>query len=798
MGDISYAFRTLRKSPLSSLTIILTVSLGLGMVAAVFTLLNMALFRPDNVHNVHELFGVERPRTADGDLVRVTRPAYDALKRETAVFTDVFAMVPETDSRVNGRTMSGALVTGNFFQVLGVAATQGRALTPADDDGRQPVVVLSDRGWSTHFANDPAVIGRSFLINGISYHIVGVMPKGFRGLLVGAPDYWAPLSLIEQLQPAMVAGRKEIEVDVVGRLRPGVSRGVALAQLIAWDSRRIDANAERRTAGITLVPRRGTIPQPMEAVLIFTPLFITFGLILLIGCANVASLLLARAVSRQREVGIRLSLGASRGQVVRQLLIESLILALVAAVLGYGISRLILEGTIWAVLTTMPPDIGDVRLLVPEGDWRVGVFLFAGAMVAGVLFGLAPALQATRIELVRTMRGEITRDARPGRTRNVLIGIQVTASALLLISSGVFLRSALAAASADPGIRTADTAIIPGINEGLRQQIIDAVTRDPLIASVAASLPDPVFGTRPALAESSREKAPAAYKFVSPEFFSTLGIDLVRGRTFTAAESSVAAGVAIVTESFAKHLWPGGDALGQALRLAPDPAAPPLEGKTPAPLGSFTIVGIARDVAGFAFGEGSPTNVYLPITATHAETVLAVRVHGDPEIARRALLERLTAIDPNIEQIVTLRTVAGMATYFLQIGFWLTLVLGGLALALTGSGLFSVLSYLTEQRTKEIGVRMALGATARDVGRLVVSQTIRPVGIGLLLGAGLALATGILLATNLEPIGSVVRLLDPVAYVASLFVVVIACVLAAWVPTMQAARIDPMKSLRHE
>ena len=774
------------------------MSLGLGMVAAVFTLLNMALFRADNVHNVHELFGVERPRTADGDLVRVTRPVYDALRRETSVFTDVFAMVPETDSRVNGRTMSGALVTGNFFQVLGVGATQGRVLTPADDDGRQPVVVLSDRGWSTHFANDPAVIGRSFLINGISYHIVGVMPKGFRGLMVGAPDYWAPLSLIEQLQPAMVAEKPEIEVDVIGRLRPGVSREVALAQLIAWDSRRIDGTVPRRTAGITIVPRRGTIPQPMEAVLIFTPLFITFGLILLIGCANVASLLLARAVSRQREVGIRLSLGASRGQVVRQLLIESLILALAAAVLGYGISRLILEGTIWAVLTTMPPDIGDVRLLAPAGDWRVAVFLVAGAIVASVLFGLAPALQATRIELVRTMRGEITRDARPGRMRNVLIGVQVTASALLLISSGVFLRSALAAATADPGIRTTDTAIIPGINERLRQQIVDAVTRDPLIASVAASLPDPVFGTRPALAESAREKAPAAYKFVSPEFFTTLGIDLVRGRTFTAAESSVDAGVAIVTESFAKQLWPDGDALGQTLRLAPDPAAPPLEGKTPPPLGSFTIVGIARDVAGFAFGEGSPTNVYVPITAIHAETILAVRVHGDPEIARRALLERLTAIDPNIEQIVTLRTVASMATYFLQIGFWLTLVLGGLALALTGSGLFSVLSYLTEQRTKEIGVRMALGATARDVGRLVLGQSIRPVGIGLLLGASLALATGILLTTNLEPIGSVVHLLDPVAYAASLLVVVIACALAAWIPTMHAARIDPMKSLRHD
>ena len=771
------------------------------MVAAVFTFLNVFLFRVDNVPNVHEMFSVEQPRTADGDLVRLTKPVYDRLRRETSVFTDVFATVPETDSRVNGRTLSGSLVTGNFFQVLGVGAARGRVLTPSDDDARQPVVVLSDSGWSTHFANDPDVLSRHILINGVRYDIVGVMPKGFRGLHVSAPDYWAPLSLIDQLQPALAAGKKEIDVLIVGRLRPGMSRDAALAQLIAWDARRVDG-AERRSAGVTLEPRQGTIPQPMEAVLVFTPLFVAFGLILLIACANVASLLLARAVSRQKEVGIRLSLGASRGQVVRQLLMESVILALAAAALGYGISRLILETTIWAVMTTMPPDIGDVRLLVPEGDWRVGVFLVAAASVAGVMFGLTPALQATRIELVRTMRGEVMPDARPGRTRNVLIGLQVTASALLLISAGIFLRSAFASASLDPGIRTSDTAIVPVVNEKLRGQVVEAVTRDPVVVAVAAASPDPVFGSRPALAESDHAKSPAAYKFVSPEYFDVLGIGIVRGRTFTAAESSVSAnaGVAIVTESFAREMWPSGDALGQTLRLDRDPAVPPSPKATPALTGSFTIAGIARDVPGFAFAEGSvrPTTVYVPIASGHADTTLVVRVAGDPERARSALLERLTAVDPNIEQIVTLKTIAGIATYFLQIGFWLTVVLGALALTLTLSGVFSVLSYLVEQRTKEIGVRMALGATAEDVARLVIGQTARPVGIGLVIGAALSLATGILLLANLEPIGSIVHLLDPLAYVSSMVIIVIACALAAWVPTVKAARIDPMKSLRHE
>jgi putative ABC transport system permease protein len=801
--DGLYAFNAFRRAPLAALTIVTTVGLGLGLVAVVFTLLNVVLFRVDEIPRPSEMFAVERPRTADGTRVLLTQPQYEALRRETAVFSDVAAMVPEIDTRIEGRKMSGTLVSGNFFQVVGVEAALGRTLTPADDDASatQPAVVLSHRGWSRLFQSDAGVMGRTAIIGGVPFTIVGVMPEGFRGLAVGAPDCWAPLATLGQLRPIPAGGDHQIGIDVVGRLRPGMSRATALAGLMVWDSARAEpAPVDRRSSNITLEPRQGTIPQPIEAVIVLTPIFFAFGLILLIGCANVANLLLARAVSRQREIGVRLSLGASRRRIVRQLLTESLLLALAAAALGFAISRQVLGITIYAVTSTMPPDIGDVRLDVPAADWRVAIFLIGGAVVSTLFFALAPALQATRLELVRTIRGEVTRDARPGRARNVLIGVQVTASALLLIGAAVFLRSALASTTVDPGIRTADTVLIEVANESRRVAMIRDVQAEPSVTAVSAAWPGPL-GSRAAFAEHQGTRSHAAYKFVSPDYFDVLGIEIVRGRGFRPVERGADAGVLVVSESVARRLWPQGDILGETITLEPDANSetrrtdePPLSART------FTVVGIARDVPGFRFADSEEADVYVPISASAAKTSLIVRVHGDPEQARQALLQRLTLIDPNMGEVVTMRTVARIETYFLQIAFWITLMLGGLALVLTLSGLFSVLSYLVEQRRKEIGVRMALGASARSIGALIVSQSARPVGVGVVIGAALAAALGIVLLTipNAAPIAEIVHLLDPVAYVASLICILAACALAALIPAWRAARVDPVATLRAE
>ena len=303
------------------------------------------------------------------------------------------------------------------------------------------------------------------------------------------------------------------------------------------------------------------------------------------------------------------------------------------------------------------------------------------------------------------------------------------------------------------------------------------------------------------MAEETRGKSTVGYKFVSPEFFNVLGIDIVRGRGFAPTERSASVAVAVVSESAARQLWPDRDSLGQVLRLEPDPSREALRpGEPPLLSRTFVVVGIARDVAGLRFVPSKEAVVYVPIDADVAGTSLSMRVHGDPERARRALVERLTAIDPSLAEVLTLRFIARMASYLLELAFWLTLALGALALLLTLSGLFSVLSYLVEQRTREIGVRVALGATSRSIGALVLKQSARPVGAGLILGSSLTAALGAaLLATPAaEVIGSVVRLFDPVAYAASLLCIVIACACAALIPALRAGRIDPIATLRQD
>jgi predicted permease len=815
LRDIRFSWRSFRRAPLVAVTIVTTVALGLGLIAVVFTILNAAIFRPDAVRNPSELFSITRQRSGGAEPEIFTRPQYEALLRETGVFSEAFGITSDVQSWIEGIRREGRLVTGNFFRVLGVSAARGRTLTPSDDEpGRPPVIVLSHRAWSQQYASDPDVVNRTIRVNGASFQIVGVTPEDFRGLsIIAAPDFWAPLSVLDQIRPSQ--GREgAFGFQIVGRLKTDISRAQGLAQLLAWDSRRSpEVSRERAMASLALESRTGTIPLSTDVMLAFVPLFFAFGLILMIGCANVANLLLARSVARQREIGIRLAIGASRRRIIWQLLIESLLLALISAALAFVISRLVLEGVVYVVIATFPADIGNIRLVVPPADWRVALFLLAGAMVSTLLFALAPALQATRVELLRAVRGEVVRDGRPGRARDGLVALQVTGSVMLLICAAVFLRSSWAAATIDPGIRTAGVLGVRVVDEQRRGAILDVLRREGSVDSVAGSWPAGFggLGGLPASAQGAGAKVSVTYEFVTPEYFDVFDIRLVRGRGFSETERSESAAVAIVSEGVARQLWPGRDPVGQVVRVEPHPLVltggeaesgvrnpndPKLQAR------SVAVVGVARDVAGFRLGGArlGGAGIYMPITTETAAAALTIHVRADTERARQQLVDRLAAIDPNMAEISTMRTIARAEVYLLTIPFWLTLILGVLGLLLTFSGLFSVLSYLVEQRTREIGVRMALGATSRGIVALVMSQSARPVGFGLLLGGGLTLALGaVLLATRAAAqIGSTVHVFDPLAYAAGVLWIVAACASAALIPSLRAARIDPVAALRQD
>jgi predicted permease len=818
--DVIFALRTFRRAPLVALTVVSTIALGLGVVTVAFTFFNMFFFRVDAVRNPDELYAIERPtRPGFHGHVPFTRTEYEAIRLGTDVFTDVTAARPSIATRINGRAARGMFVSGNFFDLLGVTATRGRTLTQSDNsNGGRAVLVLSELGWQKFFASDDETsrdpgasspqptasnqkredaFGRELLINGRPYAVVGVMPSDFRGLSQEPQDYWAPLALLDQIRPTEKPN--EDWVDVIGRLKPTTSTAAATAALTAWALAE-PAIRKPEDGGLQLYLResRGVISKDRgEAMVVFMPILFAFGLILMIGCANVANLLLARGLSRHREIGVRLSLGATRGRIVRQLLTENLLMAVAAAALGFLVSRALLAGSVHMVLSILPPEfVESMDVVLPPGDWRVWAFLFGGAFVATVMFGLAPALQSTRFELVRAMRGEVTRDVQPSRVRQLLIGSQVTASALLLVCAGVFLRSTYSAATADVGVRADDTVVVAGVTESARAALLHAITEHPSVASLAASWPQATSSGEPIDATVGNTSLGTTYKLVSLEYFDVFGINVLAGRLFAPEERGPAAGVVVISDAVAQRFWPNGVPLGQTIRLQA-PAQEDGDPQVPAQL--FTVIGVVRDVrSGLTMPGFAYSGIYLPTTVEQARTSLVLRVHGNPDAARRALLEALTKVDPALGEITTMRMLARLEAAVLEVIFWMAVILSSLAMALTVSGLFSVLSYLVEQRRKEIGVRMAIGATPRDIVRLVVSQSMRPIAIGVLAGGGLAAVTAIVLLSMpaAEMLSTTVHAFDPLAYAVSLSVIIATCLVAAFLPARRAARIDPISTLR--
>jgi predicted permease len=790
--DLVYAWRTFRRGRLAVVTIVVTMTLGLGMVTTAFSIFNALFLRVDAVQEPAHLYELRRPLNSRA-WMPFTQAEYRSLQSTTSVFTGLTAMNVRLSVRSNGRLLRGAMVAGNFFDVLGVNPTLGRTLTPLDDQtGGSPVVVLSDSGWARLFDHDPEVVGHRIRLNGVDTEIVGVMPAAFFGLDAAAPDFWAPLADVGRFRPGDAGREETLSLSLVGRLRHDVTVDAARGALQIWA-----AGPGMRRAGrsgpvtIVLRPATGVTAEVLDALPAFGAILTAFGLILLIGCANVANLLLARGLTRGHEIGIRLSLGAPRRRIVRQLLTENFVLALAATVCAYPLARVIMTTVVSAIAAYSPPEMGEqLNVTIPTFDWHVLLFLAISAMVATASFGVIPALQAARVEPMRMMQGEFGRAMPRSRARYVLVAGQVAASAILLIAAATFLRSAYIAARVDPALRIDSAIVVNVANESRRSALLQAIAGDADVTRIAAASRASEYRTTVAEAASTRIRSGFLYRLASPDFFEVIGIPLVRGRGFATSERSAAASVILVSERAATRLWPDQDPIGQLVRLSLESGS----------VRALTVIGVVHTPVLPVRDSGLDADLYVAADLDTPGIELNLRVRDDPFRARAYLLERLTAVDPALGPVTTLHTVVGATAFAMRALFAIGLALGVLALILTVSGLFSVLSYVVEQRSKEFGVRMALGASAPRVMHLVFVESGIPVGIGLLAGVLLAAAiSGALSASPLaEEIGTVVRTFDPAAYGASLLIIVLACSIAVSFPALRALRIDPSAILRKD
>jgi predicted permease len=807
--DVVYALRGFLRSPVFALTVIATIAVGLGLNATFFTVFNAYVLRPLSVRDPYSLYRFTwTAKSGDGHWF--TWREFEDLRMQTGPFSEVSGR-QQLIARMEGHLLFGNLVTGNYFEMLGVSAAQGRTLLPEDAavPGSEPVVVLSHSAWKDKLGGDPNIVGKKILVRGYPLEVVGIMRPGFGGLSEVPLDFWAPLTMSPALQEgsSLFGPEQPGRIRISGRLRHELSVGQAEAALIAWSQRQTaDRPDSEKAVGAVLNPEATTIPLIPEVIASATPIFVALGLVLAIACANVANMMLARAMARQREIGIRLAMGAGRARLIRQMLTESVLLALPASAAGLAIAHGAIKLGVRTIFATLPRGYLDYITLVPlEPDARVFGFMLGAAVVAALLFGLAPALQATRLDVIHAARGEFGTDVRAARLRNALVVAQVTISVLFLICAAVTLRANSKLRGLDIGLRTQGVIEIE-IQERFRSKVIEQLLADPSVEMVAGASKVPLGGSLPSapMAATDRKELDwVAYIHVSPEYFPVFRIPILRGRAFTAEEANAGAPVAVVSKATAQRLWPGRDALGRTFRVQIDSRR-----RHPASAPSFeavTVVGIAPDVVNGYVGYGlDSTCVYFPAAQPERQwagklpqawpgSALLVRVKGDAETERQKLDAALGVSVPGaVEQIHPMTEIQTVQLYPFLVLYWVSSAIGGLALLLTVLGIYGVLSYFVTQRTKEIGIRVALGASSASVAAMVLRQSLRLTGIGTAMGVVAALGVSRILAmVNFERV-------DLVSYVMGVSVALAAAACAGYVPARRAARVEPSITLRHD
>jgi len=798
-GDLRYAARGLWQSPAFLATTVLTLAVGLGLVTVVFTIFNAYVLRPFAVRDPAGLFRIAWA-APDAGGQQFAWEDYEDLRARTDLFAAVIGEDPRFVSS-SGAPLASAFVSDNYFQVLAPQMVSGRPLGPMD--AHAYAAVISHQAWTRLFAADPAALGRQIEMDGHRFTVVGIVGPRFTGLDDFPLDVWAPRSTYADKRPAQQGIETPRRVEITARLKPGVSLAHAETGLAPFVARM--APRTKSPAALRAEVRSNSTPNPLtiELLAVLSPVFAAFALVLITACANVSNVMLARAVGRHREIAVRLSLGATRARIVRQLLTEGLLIAVVAGAVALGLAAWLLRAGVVALFSTLPPSLGAILRVAPLSfDYRVFVFALLVAGATTLVFALVPALQASRQRLTDALHGQRSGTRTASRLRGALVVAQVAVSLVLVVAALTLARNFSTLGAIDLGYQTRGvySVNVRGQHTGLLPRLADALGSDPRVAELAVTGGNPMFvQTRNVAAAPAASAAAAAtrFTFVSPEYFSILRLPVGRGRAFTSDEARAAAPVAVVSEATARAFWPGGDAVGQTIRLERANGRPVEE--IPGYV-ELTVIGTVADVVSGLLVDGRDSgHIYLPaeVRNEHASALL-IRPRSAGDFRPEALqdLFRRTGADPEVFEVLPLDEMRDAQMYPLRAAAWVGGLLGAIALALSVSGLYGVLSYTLSQRTREIGIRMALGATAGAVVALVMRQSVRLAGVGAAVGLIVAFAA-LRMLSAVVPLKEV-SLLNVTPFVVAVAVVVAAAAFAAYQPARRATRVDPAETLRAE
>jgi macrolide transport system ATP-binding/permease protein len=805
-NDIRYSLRQLARSPGFTLVAVLTLAVGLGASTMAFSWIKGLVFEPLRAVPAQDRLLVISGVAQDGGQRSFSVPTLQDLQKGGLPLSLVGYDMQQVSLMAGDQPEQvwSSIVSGDFFDVLGVHAAVGRTFLPEEDKepGGHPVVVLGWPFWQKRFQGDPKVVGRQISINNHSFTVIGVAPPEFAGAMPAMrAELWMPLAMEEQVVPGgnRLDQRGNFWLDVVARLHPGATREQAQAALDTVAARLArtypDSNEGLRfEASPYWSAPAGPSPFLKPVLLLLGAMAL---LVLLLACANVANLMFVRALGRRKEISVRSALGAARGRLIRQLFTEGLVLALAAGVVGFVLAR----SGVGLLLAMVPPTNAPVAPTFPL-DAKILLFAIALTLVTGVLFSLAPAVQGTQTHLASALRdaGGAVAGGRKGRIRNILVVAQITLSCLLLIIAGLFFRSLDRAAAVDPGFK-ARNALLASIDlfpngydrpRGITfyRELLHRAAAIPGVEAVTLGdvIPLEIRGNRELILTvkgyqpAPKEEVVVPFYSVGPDYFRTLQIPLVAGRDFTFQDDENAPPVMVINESMARRYWPGRQALGGQVQIIDK---------------MFTVVGIAKDGKYKSLGESPQPYFFLPMTlAFRAATVVHMRTAGDPSALLPALRHEIAAIDPQVAigRVTTLREHLRIASFSQRLAASFLGAFGLLALAFATLGQYSVIRFAVSQRKRELGVRVALGATPRDLARLVIGQGMVLALLGIAFGLAGALTLTRLLTSQLLGVSTT----DPSVFLSVPVLLVVISALACWLPARSAAAVDPIQALRTE